>query len=106
MDVFASIDEEPGHWRSWLMLLVETKSATCLIFSEYVLLVCMFGVMSKLEILRFIFGTLDTERSSYITQASFDEMCDVLMEFEKVCGVREGSNSPFPFPQTIPDPCP
>ena len=41
------------------------------------------GVMSKLEVLRFIFGTLDTERQSFITREDFDNMCDVLMEHER-----------------------
>ena len=29
-------------------------------------------------------STLNTERSSFITQETFDEMCETLMEFEKV----------------------
>ena len=91
------------------MMIIDAKSYTHLEFAEYgkgraegspfrgaeicvifpctlpnaVLLNCVLGVMSKLEVLRFIFGTLDTERQSFITREDFDNMCDVLMEHER-----------------------
>ena len=108
-DVFAYLDEEPAKFSTWFMMIIDAKSYTHLEFAEYgkgraegspfrgaeicvifpctlpnaVLLNCVLGVMSKLEVLRFIFGTLDTERQSFITREDFDNMCDVLMEHER-----------------------
>ena len=65
----------------WVFAAVNPRKNGELTFSEYVHVVCYFCMFGKRELVRFVFGQMDTEKKFYLKKREFNELLEILAEF-------------------------
>ena len=97
---FESLDEPVGvvtEYQKWILRVCETDDVAHVSFGEYLECVCTYCMFEKVETTRFIFGTMDDEKRSYIDERKYSQMCRHLMEYNPIPCPQAKLDALFPL---------